>query len=213
MAKHSFVSDENSFRKLPREDPRFVSDHKEPEIQEILYVYGHGPITEVTRSRLSTRIAKWGIIPLAFSIIIGILLLFRVPVDDVVMKSVFTLTGAFFGNALIIYLGENSAVREIKNWGKAKKNWLPLAAWLGLPGFILIPIGLFWYSSLGIFSGIFVFVGSVMTLTSFILINNAERSDKRFGLRELMMTLIFLPAIIAFFGFFGILAGFFAQFA
>lgn len=213
MAKHSFVSNENRFRHIPQKDARFLPDHQEPEITQVVYTYAMGPLVEANPIPLSKRIAKWGIIPLALSVIIGILLVCKVPVDDVLAKTVFTLTGALFFNAGIIFCGEKGALRDIRNAGKAKKNWLPLAAWMGFPGFVLIVGGLTSYPHSGIFGGIFVFLGSVMTLTAFGLANNAERSERRFGWRELLMTLLFLPAAIAFFAFFGIVGAFFSQFS
>lgn len=209
MAKHSFASKANSFRIAPQKDPRFIADHEEPDIGEIRYLYTYGPLNFTQKHPLSQKFAILSIILFIASVILW---LNGYRIQDASFKYASAISFASFCNFLMIRYSEKTPEREAKNAGKIKKNWVPLAAGIGFPAFLLVPIGLFWYSDLGIFSGIFVFVGSAVTLTAFGFLNNAEHSDRSFGLRELFMVLMFIPATISLFGFGGIILGFILQF-
>lgn len=214
MGKHSFRSNYRNLTPVTPEpkDSRFVPDHEPMEVYEINYTYSYGIFSETTTKSLSKRIAKWGLIPLAGSILIGILALFGIMLDDVFVKSVLILTWGFYLNAFLFYWEERRLRRNLLGLAKPKKRRLGLASLLGFPGFALIVGGLTSYPHLGIWNGILTFLGSVMTLVAFGLMNSSPKSEKKFGLREILMTLIFLPATIAFFAFFTIGIGFFFEY-
>lgn len=209
MAKHSFISREGNFQGNPQRVSRFLPDHEEPEIGEMRYAYTYGPLKFQMKKPLSHKFALASFILMIVSFILWSQgHTFREPS----LKYSLAISVAFFCNFFMIKYSENTPKRELKNIGRVKKNRLGLTSILGFTGFAFIVGGLTSYPGSGIFGGIFAFFGSVMTLVSFVMLNYAERSERRLGKRELLMVLMFLPAAIGFFTFFGIIMAFFAQF-
>lgn len=213
MGKHSFSS--NYRNRTPsgpeQKDSRFIPDHEPMKVYEIHYIYSYGIFSETTNKSLSKRIAKWGLIPLVGSIIIGILDLCGIMLDDIFVKSVLLLTGAFFMNALFLYIDERRLRRDLLGLNKPKKKKLRRGSVLCLAGFLTILTGMNSYPEAGIFAGTIIFIGCLLTLVGFTFLHNSPKSQKRFGLRELLMLLFFLPAMVAFFAFFIVVVSFFGE--
>lgn len=208
MGKHSFVYDANSFKNIKPKVSRFNPDHGIPDIGELRYTWGYGPLVFSAKRPFSEKFAVIGLVLLVISFIMWVLGS-RINHDPFVVVSVGSFV--FFWHSLLARYQENTPEREARNAGKVKKNRLRLASFLGFPGFILIVYGLTSSYQTGVFGYTAAWVGSAMTLVSFYFINYAEKSERRFGWRELLMTLLFLPATIALFVFFGLIGAFFNE--
>lgn len=168
------------------------------------------PVYEVEVQRNYPKIFLLAsIVPLVSSVIIGIILLF----GGLVHPRLIALSLAAFlvlaGNAGFVYLSDKATDRKEAKHAlhgyRPKKSRVKLAAWILVPGIVIMLTGLFQSTVLGIWSGIMIFVGSGIVLTAFTFVNTAINGKREFGQRlgfaGVLMWLMFLPAVIAFFAF------------